>query len=233
MKWRKTMLECREYSYQELCSIFNTHDARSIKNRLTRWNVEYTYKGRGANLKFTIQNIHDPFRVFCILELSYSPQTDFRKLAYFLYYYMNDVEFYSLPCERQEQIMWMEGTPLTRQTIETYIQRLADNELILRASGNFRYYFALGDTIIDTDEETYKQAWHEYWIHIEIMPPQDAIWQMRRKYGGVARKQAIPEQNVFYLDTWDTLNAYATARVEADMDEFISSNNPEAQESIE
>ena len=135
------MLECREYSYQELCSIFNTHDARSIKNRLTRWNVEYTYKGRGANLKFTIQNIHDPFRVFCILELSYSPQTDFRKLAYFLYYYMNDVEFYSLPCERQEQIMWMEGTPLTRQTIETYIQRLADNELILRASGNFRYYF--------------------------------------------------------------------------------------------
>lgn len=70
-------------------------------------------------------------------------------------------------------------------------------------------------------------------IHIEIMPPQDAIWQMRRKYGGVARKQAIPEQNVFYLDTWDTLNAYATAKVEADMDEFISSNNPEAQESIE
>ena len=129
--------------------------------------------------------------------------------------------------------MWMEGTPLTRQTIETYIQRLADNELILRASGNFRYYFALGDTIIDTDEVTYKQAWHEYWIHIEIMPPQDAIWQMRRKYGGVARKQAIPEQNVFYLDTWDTLNAYATARVEADMDEFISSNYSDAQESIE
>ena len=55
----------------------------------------------------------------------------------------------------------MEGTPLTRQSIETYIQRLADNELILRASGNFRYYFALGDTIIDTDEETYNQAWHE------------------------------------------------------------------------
>ena len=56
---------------------------------------------------------------------------------------------------------------------------------------------------------------------------------MRRKYGGVARKQAIPEQNVFYLDTLNTLNAYATARVEADMNEFISSNNPEAQESIE
>ena len=196
MKWRKTMLECREYSYQELCSIFNTHDARSIKNRLTRWNVEYTYKGRGANLKFTIQNIHDPFRVFCILELSYSPQTDFRKLAYFLYYYMNDVEFYSLPCERQEQIMWMEGTPLTRQTIETYIQRLADNELILRASGNFRYYFALGDTIIDTDEETYKQAWHEYWIHIEIMPPQDAIWQKiwwrGKKTGNPGTKCILP-----------------------------------------
>ena len=110
MNWRKTMLECREYSYQELCSIFNTHDARSIKNRLTRWNVEYTYKGRGANLKLTIQNIHDPFRVFCILELSYSPNTDFWKLAYFLYYYMNDMEFYSLPCERQEQIS--PGRPL-------------------------------------------------------------------------------------------------------------------------
>ena len=97
------MLECREYSYQELCSIFNTRDARSIKNRLTRWNVEYTYEGRGANLKLTIQNIHDPFRVFCILELSYAPNTDFRKLAYFLYYYMNDIEFYGLPCTRQEQ----------------------------------------------------------------------------------------------------------------------------------
>lgn len=233
MNWRKTMLECREYSYQELCSIFNTHDARSIKNRLTRWNVEYTYKGRGANLKLTIQNIHDPFRVFCILELSYAPNTDFRKLAYFLYYYMNDIDFYSLPCERQAQRIEMDGRTLTRQTIETYIRRLANKELILRASGNFRYYFALGKTLIDTDEETYKRAWHEYWIHREIMPPQNAIWRMRRKYGGVARKQAIPEQNVFYLDTWNTLNAYATARVEADMDEFISSNNPEAQESIE
>ena len=127
----------------------------------------------------------------------------------------------------------MEGRTLTRQTMEPYIRRLADKELILRASGNFRYYFAFGKTLIETDEETYKQAWHEYWIHREIMPPQNAIWQMRRKYGGVARKQAIPEQNVFYLDTWNTLNAYATARVEADMDEFVSSNNPEAQESIE
>ena len=94
------MLECREYSYQELCSIFNTRDARSIKNRLTRWKVEYTYEGRGANLKLTIQNIRDPFRVFCILELSYAPNTDFRKLAYFLYYYMNDIEFYGLPCRK-------------------------------------------------------------------------------------------------------------------------------------
>ena len=109
MKWRNTMLECREYSYQELCSIFNTRDARSIKNRLTRWKVEYTYEGRGANLKLTIQNIRDPFRVFCILELSYAPNTDFRKLAYFLYYYMNDIEFYGLPCTRQEQKIRMDG----------------------------------------------------------------------------------------------------------------------------
>lgn len=77
------MLECREYSYQELCSIFNTRDARSIKNRLTRWKVEYNYEGRGANLKFTIQNIHDPFRVFCILELSYAPNTGFPKTGLF------------------------------------------------------------------------------------------------------------------------------------------------------
>ena len=123
------MLECREYSYQELCSIFNTHDARSIKNRLTRWNVEYTYKGRGANLKLTIQNIHDPFRVFCILELSYSPNTDFRKLAYFLYYYMNDMEFYSLPCERQEQIMWMPENPNPQYWCKTGFRR-----------GNHRFY---------------------------------------------------------------------------------------------
>lgn len=227
------MLECREYSYQELSEIFNTRDNRSIKNRLTRWNVEYTCHGRGANFKLTIQNIHDPFKVFCILELSYAPNTDFRKLAYFLYYYMNDMDFYSLPCERQEQIMRMEGMPISRQTIDTYIQRLDTEGLILRRSWNFRYYFASGDTLIDTDEKTYKQAWHEYWKDKESLSSQEAIWMMREKYGGVAKKQAIPEQNVFYVSTWDTLNAYATARVEEDADKFVSSHDSKAQEFIE
>lgn len=56
---------------------------------------------------------------------------------------------------------------------------------------------------------------------------------MRKKYGGVAKKQAIPEQNVFYVSTWDTLNAYATARVEEDADKFVSSHDSKAQEFIE
>ena len=76
------MLECRTSSYAELSALLHTRDSQSIKRRFERWEVKYTTTGRGAGQKFTITEIGNPFKVYCILDFGFSPQTDFTKLAY-------------------------------------------------------------------------------------------------------------------------------------------------------
>ena len=66
-------------------------------------------------------------------------------------------------------------------------------------SFSYIYYFAYkGEQIITTAQE-YKRAWRGYWLDIDDgMHSWDAIWNMRITYGGVARKQPIPDVNVLY-----------------------------------
>ena len=84
------MLELRTYTYKEMSAMFGTRDTQGIKRRLTRYGIEYTVAGSGGSAKFNINAIPDPFKVFCIIDLNFAPQTDFEKLLYFFYYLFND-----------------------------------------------------------------------------------------------------------------------------------------------
>ena len=109
------MLEIRSYTYAELSQMLGTRDAQGICRRLTRWDVVYTVSGRRAQTIYDIIEIPDPFKVFCILDLGFSPQTDFDKLMFFLYYALNDDEFLWLPYGRLEVLMGENGRPVTQQ----------------------------------------------------------------------------------------------------------------------
>ena len=219
------MLECRTYTYAEFSALFNTRDNQGMRRRLNRWGIIYSTVGRGAGIKFTIEKIPDPFEPYCVLDLGFSPQTDFDKLNLFLYYLLNDEEFVGLPCEMMARRITRDGYTLTRQTIETYLRRLDDQNLILRASGNYHYYFARYGNLIETTREKYSQAWHKYWNNIENnYSSREAIMEMCAEYGGVARRQAIIEFNGIYNGTMDALNDMVCDRMEKRWTTPINSN---------
>lgn len=209
------MLECRTYTYAELSELFQTRDNQGIKRRLERWGVQYETKGRGAGTTFDIQRIDNPFEMYCMLDLGFSPNTDFQKLTLFLYYLFNDDGFTGLPCEMMEATINADDLILSRQTIERYLRRLDDNNLLLRASGEYHYYFAKKGNLIETTQEEYRQAWMEYWqAKNDGRPTQDAICEMCWKYGGVAKKQAIILLNGIYGKELDKLNEMVCERIE-------------------
>ena len=88
------------------------------------------------------------------------------------------------------------GHPLTRQSIRKYEQLLEDKNLV-GDTFEYIYYFADGDKQRICDEEEYLEAWHEFWSNMEenFHYTFGCIGLMKDKYGGVARKQAIPDYN--------------------------------------
>lgn len=192
------MLECRTYTYLELSALFGTADTQATNASSTDGIFNIPPKGCRALQTFEIQKIRNPFKVYCLLDLGFSPQTDFTKLAFFTYYLLCDDEFQQLPATIMEERLRMDGHTLSRQTIKTYLSRFEDADLICRGL-HYVYYFAYGQTHIDTDEATYKRAWAEYWDMIRDGYTSDsARIAMCSKYGGVARKHPTVTLNAFY-----------------------------------
>ena len=200
------MLELRKYPKAELSALFGTRDTQGLKRKLERYGIVYEEAGRGNTMTFDIKEITDPFKIFCITELDFDGGTDFKKVRNFYYYFFNDEEFMAMPDEVKERRMGDAGHPLTRQTIATYTRKLVQKEYIYPYTSNFIYYFACDGKQTLTDEETYKQAWREYWIHKDLgCSSREAISMMFHDYGGYARKQPVPTENVFYKEELDFL----------------------------
>ena len=201
------MIELREYGRAELSAILKTNDKQGMLRKLERWGISYdTPKGRGDNLIIPITHIADPFKVYCITELGFDAGTDFQKVRNLYYYFFNDDEFMAMPDEVKEHRMEANGKPISRQAIARYIAKLDAKELIDRNTYEYIYYFAYKHTQRIVDRSEYLSAWHEYWNDIDSgLCPSEAIFKMRAKYGGVARKQAQPRKNVFYLAEINTL----------------------------
>lgn len=96
------MLELRTYTIDEIASILGVNDRQGIQRKLNRYGVKYSVSGRGMAVKFEIKSIADEFKLFCILDLGMSANTDFHKFLYFMYSFLNDEDFRWLPDETLE-----------------------------------------------------------------------------------------------------------------------------------
>lgn len=211
------MLELRTYTIDEMGSILGVNDRQSIQRKLNRYGVEYSVIGRGTASEFEIKNIDDEFKLFCILDLGMSANTDFNKFLYFLYYFLNDDDFRWLPDETLEIKMDERNNHISRQTIANY-KRVLSNLNLFAKVGDYVYYFARRNNQIITDETTYKKAWREYWENKNNgIDSQEAICIMCATYGGVAKKQAIMIGNTIYADTINKLNDMVCHAVEKDL----------------
>ena len=195
------MLEIRDYTKNEISELLGTRDKQGIDRKLQGYGVEFTSDERGENRIYTIKNILFPFKVFSITELGFNANTDFIKLRNFYNHFFNDEVFMTMPDEVKETMTKQEGYHLSRQTIATYTRRLETNNMIHRNTTEFMYYFAYKREQRFVERAEYTQAWREYWKDIERnMYSYEAISNMIENYGGVARKQAIPERNILLND---------------------------------
>ena len=69
------MLEVRNYRKAELVEMLGTRDNEGLKRKLKGYEVEFTTKGRGENIEFSITKLNAPFKVYCITELGLSATT--------------------------------------------------------------------------------------------------------------------------------------------------------------
>lgn len=193
------MLDLRCYSKDELTGIFNSRNRQTIRRKLERAGVIFEEYGRGNNWNIDIKRLNDPFQIFCMTDLGFTGGTDFYKLRYYYYYFFSDEEFMAMPDEVKEKRMRDKGRDISRQTIAGYTRKLESRNMINRSTSNFLYYFAYKQTQRFTTRSEYGRAWAEYWNNKDRgLDNRDAITLMRSKYGGVARKQAIPEINGIY-----------------------------------
>ena len=189
---------------------------------MERYGVVFDVFGRGETATFTITNIENPFKIYCITELGFDGHTDFYKLRNYYYYYFNDIEFRSMPNEVQETRMRLVHEDISRQTIATYLRKLIHNNFICLNSNEFVYYFAYKDKQRIVEREEYISAWREYWNDIDNgYDSFTAIYNMRSKFGGVARKQEIPVINGIYNKEIELLCNLIQKDIESELEENL------------
>lgn len=212
------MLELRKYPKAELSEMFGTQDTEGLKRKLKRYGITFETIGRGQTLTFDIKAMEDQFKVFCITELDFEANCDFSKVRNFYYYYFNDEEFMAMPDEVKEARMRAEGHPVSRPTIAGYISKLERKNIINRNTKNFIYYFAFKQTQRITDREEYLNAWFNYWDDIASgLSSIDAINNMRADFGGVARKQAVPEINGIFNEKIEYMSSLIQQSLEDEL----------------
>ena len=87
-------------------------------------------------------------------------------------------------------------------------------------TGNYVYYFAYKDKRRIVEKEEYLAAWHKYWIDIQNWHCSfSAIHNMICEYGGVARKQQIPEINGIYNKEIGVLCSLIHNDIERELDQ--------------
>ena len=133
--------------------------------------------------------------------MGFEANTDFIKVRNFYYHYFNDEIFMTMPDEVKETMLEERKQHISRGPIARYTQMLVANNMIHRNTSTFLYYFAYKQKQRLVERTEYTQAWCEYWndIHNDLYSSQ-ARWNMIVNYGGMARKQAIPERNILLND---------------------------------
>lgn len=123
----KLKLEPGTYSITELGKIINSNGKQAIDRKLRSWEVSYSSTGRGAARKYTIEELRNPFKIFCITELGIDVHTDFNKIRDVYYFLLNDPEVPFWPAEKLSALLDSMDRSVSRQSIRKYIEKLIVN----------------------------------------------------------------------------------------------------------
>ena len=206
------MLEEKAYTRQEIRELLETNaENQGLKRMLERRDYEFFVVGSGRNAIFTITKLPSKFKMFCISELGFAPQTDFTKLRNFFYYYLNSEDFRNFPDTIQSERMSENGMPLSRQTIGHYRERLFTNHYFWPDFTEFNYYLTHSERgkkiAIETDRKTYAEAWALYWrTKEETKNSEEARMRMFYEFGGYPNKSPIIRENAITADRVVLLN---------------------------
>lgn len=216
----------RIYTKAEMTEMFHSRTNSQLINKLKRYGVDFEVNGEGKKTTYKINSIAFPFKIFCITELGIHANTNFYKLRDYYYYYFNDEIFMAMPYEVKAIMLEDRNAYACRQTISNYDRHLQRNEFICPIASRFVYYFAYKHTQRFVEKEEYSKAWSEYWNNKRNgKNTMSAISIMRRDYGGVARKQGIPEINGIYKDKIEYMLDLIQESFEYQLENEIESNN--------
>lgn len=210
------MLEKRKYTRSELIEIYKTDRLDAIKARIQRAGYIFQSSGRGKGYTMEILDLpkEDELRQYCREILGFSAQTDFTKLKYFLFFFLENEEFMTLQYNQMAQVMNDHGIEITQQTISNYFQHLQTIGWIHIGRFDYVYFLydeAQGETRYISREE-YCAINKEFW---QLIKGQKYTWQeaaaeIRRKYGNKPRKRPKAEKTAFFLDqyqrVWDLID---------------------------
>lgn len=197
------MLECKAYPAPEMWQMLGVKDNQGAQRKLSRYCVRFFVNGWGKNASFNITAIDDPFKVYCILEMGFDANCDFKKLRNYLFFLLGEGEYCWLPDEPMEKYMRSKGFYLSRQTITKYREHLERLNYI--HGGDFIYYRVYRDDrdrqcYQQVEKEEYNKAWRVYWdMRNDGADSELAFACMYSAFGGVPRKQAKPIKNAFHL----------------------------------
>lgn len=216
------MLQLKTYTIQELSTLWNIKKTQSVESKLGQF-AEYEKTGRGKQAKYTITQKKNEFKEYC-LELGFSPNTDFDKLALFTYFILNSEDFSWRSQEMMEEYLREFSDGPSRQTIGKYIHRLNDYNIIFEM-GDPVYYKVYKDRGVQKHEiileEDYKKAWSEYFILKDRYSSSAAMRIVRNRLGGVPRKHNKVIGSAFTAEQYDTLARLSAERV----DEILFAND--------
>lgn len=204
--------------------MFGTRSVEGLKRKFEGYGIDFETTGRGENTIFKIKNIENEFKIFCITDLKFDANTNFQKVQNLYYHFFNDEIFSALPDEVKEYQLRAMSKDVSRQSIARYLEKLERNNLIIRNTNNFLYYFAYGQTQRFVEKEDYTGAWAEYYAKKNKgINSSTAIMEMFADYGGVARKQAVPEINGIYNKEIDYMLSLIQKNMEKEYAEKIKS----------
>lgn len=193
------MLEKRIYSRQELIKLYKTERLDAIKKKITREGYSYINSGRGAS--YTMQIIDIPeeqaFKEYCIKELGFAPQTDFKILKYFLYNFIYDSNFINLQYNEMEEVMKKQGISVCKETISSYYKHLKSIGWI--DTSQYEYIYYVYDIVQQHNryisKELYKEFYKQVYSYYGVFYNAENIIS---KYGGKPKKRPLSQKNGIY-----------------------------------
>ena len=211
------MLEERVYDEKELEKILKTQGQKNIKEKLKRYDIDFSVSRSDNSHIFEIHKINDKFKAFCILDLDFSANTDFSMLKHFIYYFYNNDEFRILSQNLMCQILEKDlGKAPCRQTIGKWLAQLEKQDLYFKDISEYKYFSVYNGNFREIPREEYCKAWKAYFDYLEGCPDKEdsnSYYAFKEMFAIIGGK-AVKRPNYYLLAFEERSQKMKTYRVD-------------------